>query len=123
MKSTARTKRSIRALRVRSCRSANWTGVPSAPVRWARSRRDFNEHTWQQYGATMKPMQTGSHTLQSETTAEALLELLAARGIDYFLAAGTGWGKSRKAAAAFAPQGWAAKAQDVPLCELGPSPA
>jgi hypothetical protein len=68
-------------------------------------------------------MQTGSHTLQSETTAEALLELLAARGIDYFLAAGTGWGKSRKAAAAFAPQGWAAKAQDVPLCELGPSPA
>jgi acetolactate synthase-1/2/3 large subunit len=32
------------------------------------------------------------------------------------------WGKSRKAAAAFAPGGWAASSESVPLCELGPSP-
>lgn len=32
------------------------------------------------------------------------------------------WGKSRKAAAAFAPDGWTARSASVPLCELGPSP-
>jgi acetolactate synthase-1/2/3 large subunit len=32
------------------------------------------------------------------------------------------WGKSRKAAAAFAPNGWVSRSEDVPLCELGPAP-
>ena len=79
-----------------------------------------------------------------ETTAQAYLELLRARGIDYFFSVPTAahmvsatcalptltvvfnngcWGAVRKTTAALFPEGWAAKTGQFPLSDLSPAPA